>query len=195
MPSIVRGTGHPRGRRWLGLEIGYALASYDAANVPLHGAQIGLTARVAPHLSVGLSYRVLQAATGRRAELAEVTLQRNPVCASARVGWRFGRVSLGLRGGIVLDYVSVEARSPAGSDTTLLSGEDRGDWHVLAALEAWIVLRVVNRLSLFLGLGAEVVLRAARYTVEQPSVLENPVILSPWPVQPGGRLGLRVDLL
>ena len=175
-------------RSWLSLELGYAYDAYGAHHPALHGASIGLAARLATHWSVFASYRVMEPIKAK-GEIAETSLQRHPLTLGARFQWQWDWFALGGGLGLLIDYTSKDTSVSEG----FVVSNDRGDVIYYVAPEIRFGFSAVGRLTLLLAIGVEIGLNLRHYQVLMSNG-DRDVSILPWPVQPYFRFGLVLDL-
>ncbi|MCA9673351.1 MAG: hypothetical protein KC503_47510, partial [Myxococcales bacterium] len=169
--------------------LGYALDLYADEVAATHAAHVAIVLAPWRRVSLSVSARLLGRAS-HSDERAGVTVRRVPLLADARVHLvRLGRVAIAAIAGVGVEIVSNDARAFAGLHAAQAADQ------VFAFVEAGasVSLRLAGQVSLFARLTATVPLERLRYVVSVGPATQ--VLLSPWRVQPGLRVGLFADVL
>ncbi len=175
----------PRDFRF-GLEIGYALDVYATQRPAVHAVSLGLSYRFAKRFHVYGNYRLSLPMQLDDERIRSIT--RHPASLGVRWQRALDRWTLGIGGGLVMDYTRYK---PASVDGVTFS-HTRGSVVFSAATFFVAGVKLYDRLKLLAGLGVELGLNNKRYVIHVAGTRE--VLLEPWPLRPVGNLSLVFEV-
>lgn len=185
-PPPSAGAGRDRER--LAVTVGYELDVVSNRSPVVHSGAIGLSVRIAEHLSIRAGYVVSEPRSAEeRGALLE--LGRHPFWLGGSAFWRAGRLRLAVDVALQLDVVTERVRATE-AGVAVASGGREVEPSIVPSFR--VAAEIVRRVALFLSAGADVALHRTRYVVSTPT---GPVeLLSTWPVRPRFVAGLEVAL-
>jgi len=169
--------------------LSYALVLYSTEEMLLHGARLGLSARIAGWLRAYLAYR-LQLPLEVEGDLVGVDLSPHPMEAGLAGRFELGDWYVEAAVGLVVDVVTVEVTA-AEDDVIARSVEHR--WLVGAFPSLGLGRSLGTIASIYLAVSADVLFNEHWYAVETDD--GNQTVLRPWNVRPMLRLGALFSLL
>ena len=172
----------------LALEAGYAVSGFSTEVGALHGGAFAVGFHLRAGWELLLSYGVTQKVDAKVSD-AQLSLQPHPLGVGARWRHRWGRFELGVSMALILDYATFDTSA---SPEALRASTDRGDLLVSAQPMISAAVVIAKRIRFFAAAGAMVGFNYRKYLFDDNGV--ERVILSPWPVQPVGTIGLSVDV-
>jgi hypothetical protein len=169
--------------------LSYALMLYSSEELLLHGARIGLSARLAAWARIYLAYRLQ---LPLEIETAYVGLDVSPHPMEIGLAGRFhlGDWYIEAGAGLVVDVVTIDVT--ALEDDVMARSVDHR-W-LFGAVPSLAVGRNLGRIaSIYLAVSADVLFNEHWYAVDTPEGTQT--VLRPWNVRPLFRLGAMFTLL
>lgn len=169
--------------------LSYTLVLYSSEELLLHGARIGLSARLAGWARVFAAYR-LQLPLRVEDDYVGLDVSPHPVEIGLAGRFPLGDWYLEAGVGVMVDVVTVDV---AALEDNVITRSVNHHW-LFGATPSLTLARNLGRIaSIYLAVGADVLFNEQWYGVETPEGTRT--VLRPWSVRPVFRLGALFTLL
>jgi hypothetical protein len=167
----------------------YALVLYSSESLTLHGARLGLSARIHGWLRAYLAYR-LQVPLEVQDDLVGLDVSPHPMEAGLAGRFHLGEWYIEAAAGVVVDVVTVEVTA---RDDDVMTRSIDHRWLVGATPSLGVGRSLGKIASIYLAVSADVLFNEHWYAVETDGGTRT--VLRPWNVRPVFRLGALFTLL